>query len=63
MSKEEWLENKIDKDCDFLCKVCKYKDECHGDVKCYGGIPIFPPCSDGYDKVVDWDLVEEIRGE
>lgn len=48
---------------DDLCLFCSYMSDCRG-VACYGGEPVFPPCSNGdYEELIDWDDLNEYLKE
>ena len=58
------LERIIKDDSDKTCNFCKFESDCPKGVRCYGGEPSFPPCSDGdMDYYVDWDSVKEYEEE
>lgn len=54
--------NEIDPD--DLCLFCSCREECCVGVKCYGGEPVYPPCSNGdYEELIDWDVLNEYLKE
>lgn len=49
--------NEIDHD--DLCLFCSYQNECRG-VACYGGEPMYPPCSNGnYEQLINEEGLSE----